>query len=91
MCASAKPADSLSVIGPDALARRPHDEMLPNGAENDPVQRDADGRAVAMLTRPPSVFRPNSALCGPRTNSICPISSSSRLDELVFNCGTPSM
>jgi hypothetical protein len=46
---------------------------------------------LVTLIRPPSVFRPYKALCGPRTNSIWSISRSSRLDELAFNCGTPSM
>src|SRR5688500_18856483 len=40
---------------------------------------------------PPSVLRPNSVLCGPRTNSIWLTSSSSIFEELLFNCGTPSM
>ena len=50
-----------------------------------------DGRTLVTFTSPPSVFRPKSALCGPRTNSICSTSSSSMLDELELSCGTPSM
>ena len=64
---------------------------LPNGAATLPVHFVSDGRALVTLTRPPSVLRPNSALCGPRTNSICSTSSSSMLDELALSCGTPSM
>jgi hypothetical protein len=30
----------------------------------------SDGRLLLMLMTPPSAFLPNSALCGPRTNSI---------------------
>ena len=55
-----------------------------------PLRSATAGRS-STLTRPPSVFRPNSALCGPRTNSICSMSSSSTFDELAFSCGTPSM
>jgi hypothetical protein len=51
----------------------------------------SDGLALVMLTRPPSALRPNSALCGPRTNSICWTPINSMLDEFAFNCGTPSM
>src|SRR5262245_23619084 len=39
---------------------------------------------------PPSAFRPNNPLCGPRTNSICETSRSAMLEEFAFNCGTPS-
>ena len=51
---------------------------------------ESDGRALVTLITPPSVLRPNSALCGPRTNSTCPTSSRSMLDVLEFSCGTPS-
>ena len=64
---------------------------LPNGANAVPFHSDIEGRAVVTLTMPPSVLRPNSGLCGPRTNSIWLTSSSSMFDELLFNCGTPSM
>ena len=51
----------------------------------DPVHRVEDGRTLATFTTPPSVLRPNRALCGPRTNSSWVTSSSSMLDEFVFN------
>jgi hypothetical protein len=57
----------------------------------EPVHLVEDGRVLVTLTSPPSVFRPNSALCGPRTNSTWLTSRSSMLEELELSCGTPSM
>ena len=91
-CATEKPTASLSAItGPDTPPRTVHAPWLPNGSVNAPVHPAIDGRLLVTLTRPPSVLRPNSALCGPRTNSIWSTSSSSMLDEFAFSCGTPSM
>ncbi len=87
----AKPTAAFLPSGPDASPLTSYALKLPNGTTADPVHLDKDGRTLVMLTRPPSVLRPNSALCGPRTNSTCDTSSSSMLDELVFSCGTPSM
>ena len=87
---AAKPIAALSPIGPETLPRASHMPKLPNGTVTAPVHADIDGRAVVTLTMPPSVLRPNSGLCGPRTNSIWPTSSSSMFDELLLSCGTPS-
>ena len=57
----------------------------------EPVHFVKDGRALLMFTSPPSVFRPKSALCGPRTNSTWLTSRNSMLEEFVLSCGTPSM
>jgi len=63
---------------------------LANGSASEPVHPAIDGRLLTTLIKPPSALRPNSALCGPRTNSIRSTSSNSTLDELAFSCGTPS-
>ena len=55
-----------------------------------PPHFDSDGRPLVMLMRPPSALRPKSALCGPRTNSIWPMSIRSKLVDAALNCGTPS-
>src|SRR5262245_9220424 len=91
-CANDTPRLTLSfTTGPDAPPRTAHEPWLPNGADSVPLHPESDGRAVEMLTRPPSVLRPNNALCGPRTNSIWFTSSSSMLEEFALSCGTPSM
>ena len=70
-CANDTPRLTLSpTTGPDAAPRTAHDPWLPNGTESVPVHFVSDGRLLVMFTSPPSVFRPKSALCGPRTNSI---------------------
>ena len=90
--ATEKPTASLSAItGPDTPPRTVQAPWLANGSVSEPVQPRIDGRLLVTLTSPPRVLRPNSALCGPRTNSIWSTSSSSRLDEFAFSCGTPSM
>ena len=67
-----------------------HAEKLPKGTDSCPVHLPELGRRLVTLMRPPSVLRPKSALCGPRTNSICSTSRSCTLDELELSCGTPS-
>ena len=69
---NATPAPSvLPTTGPEAAARTPTLAVV--------GERDRRGRppvaakrrpAVDTLITPPSALRPNSALCGPRTNSI---------------------
>src|SRR5438093_12632152 len=49
-------------IGPDAPPRTAHAPWLPNGRDSDPAHFSCDGRVLVMFTRPPSVFRPKSAL-----------------------------
>src|SRR5262245_16308690 len=89
---AANDTPSLSAtIGPEMLPRPSHDPKLPNGRNAVPVHFESDGLRLVTLTRPPSVLRPKSALCGPRTNSTCCTSSRSMLDELLLSCGTPSM
>jgi hypothetical protein len=56
------PTASEPATGPDALARTSRAPLLPNGTINCPFQSPSEGRALATLTTPPSVFRPNSAL-----------------------------
>jgi hypothetical protein len=92
-CAWAKetPTASRSASGPDAEARTSRDDSLPTGTNARPVHLVSEGRALLMLINPPRVLRPNSALCGPRTNSTWSTSRKSRLDELVLSCGTPSI
>src|SRR5438034_11397500 len=70
-CANETPRFSVSLMtGPDAPPRTAHDPWVAKGADSVPTHRVADGRLLVMVTRPPSVLRPKSALCGPRTNSI---------------------
>ena len=69
----------------DTLPRTSQSPALPNGAVTIPVHRDSDGRTEVTLTMPPSVLRPKSGLCGPRTNSIWLMSRSSMFDELLLS------
>jgi hypothetical protein len=80
-----------ATTGPDAEPRTSPLEKLPNGAITLPFHFFSDGLRLMMLITPPRAFRPNSALCGPRTNSTCSTSRNSMLDEFAFSCGTPSM
>src|SRR5687767_3520423 len=86
-----KPTATLSPSGPDAVPVTSYEPKLPIGTVTPPLQPLSDGRSVTTLTRPPSVLRPNSALCGPRTNSTRSTLSRPMLDVLVLSCGTPSM
>ena len=87
----ARPSAALPLSGPDIAPRIPRSRWVPSGESMRLVHCVIDGRAVVMLIRPPSAFRPNSALCAPRTNSICSMSINSMFEELAFSCGTPSM
>ena len=59
---NAKPTAALLPSGPDAFARTSTLPKLPKGTRAEPVHLVEDGRVLVMLTSPPSVFRPNSAL-----------------------------
>jgi len=54
----ANPTAAFLPTGPDAFARRSTLPKLPKGTIADPVHLVEDGRALLMLTRPPSVFLP---------------------------------
>src|SRR4029453_16730492 len=57
------PIPSLSATrGPPTPPRTSLGSTLPSGTEKLPDQALNDGRVLVMLMRPPSVFRPNSAL-----------------------------
>ena len=80
-----------SLTGPVAEPRTSLVSKLPKGTRTLPDQVESEGRSLAMLMTPPSVLRPKSALCGPRTNSTCSTPLNSMFDEFAFSCGTPSM
>src|SRR5688572_20776867 len=83
-------ARRLLTSGPETFARVSKRLSDPNGTVTFPPHSVIDGRAVEILISPPSAFRPNSALCGPRTNSTCATSRKSKLVVFALNCGTPS-
>jgi hypothetical protein len=71
ICANDTPRLIVSwMTGPDTPPRTPQAPWSPNGTDRVPDHADSDGRTLLTLMTPPNVFLPNSALCGPRTNSI---------------------
>src|SRR5512138_400228 len=56
-----RPTASRPPRGPEADPRTVRAPSLPTGASRLPVQPDNEGRALATLTTPARVFRPNSA------------------------------
>ncbi len=87
----ARPMAAVPLSGPDIAPRIPRSRWVPSGESMRLVHCVMDGLALETLIRPPMAFRPKSALCAPRTNSICSTSISSMFAELAFSCGTPSM